>query len=173
MTRAAETTLPWLSPAVVETAREAIYRESTKPIRGGVYEPFLHHPLWVEAGLSLLACSGDVEEHCDSENLPRYTYFAVIVNDGWIARQSWVAIEDLPVQHAGSFFRLDVHDEHELSTDLRVVPTNLEPDDVPGFAVLLFGSDERLNEEAVEERFHQSFAKLGDLFKDGVPEFPK
>jgi len=168
-----ETTYPWIAPTVVSTAREAIYRESCKTVRGGVYEPFLTDPLWREAGLSLLACAGDVEEHCDSDSLPRYAYFAVIVNDGWIARQSWVEVGDLPVQYPGSFFRLDVHDEHELSWDDRVIPTNLEDDDVPGFAVLLFGSDELLNEEAVEERFHQSFAKLGDLFKDGVPHFPR
>lgn len=162
---------PWLEPAVVETAREAIYAYAHLEVPGGVYEPFLKHPSWTEAGISMLVCAGKVRAHCDSEELPPHAYFAVIVNDGWIAKMQYSKLWDLPPQLPGSFFGLYIHEEHHLVKDPRVKADLAADSGVYGFAALVMNLYEDITEEETAERFRQAFAQVEDQFRDGVPSF--
>lgn len=156
---------------MVETAREAIYAYAKRGVPGGVYEPFLNHPVWKAAGISMLVCAGKVRAHCDSEELPPHAHFAVIVNDGWIAKMQHSKVWELVPQLPGSLFGLYIHEAHHLVNDQRVKANLGDGYDVPGFAVLVMNLHEDLTEEEADIRFRQAFSQVEDQFKYGMPDF--
>lgn len=162
--------VPWLNETVLETAREAIYVYAKGGVPGGVYEPFLYHPVWSEANLSMLVCAGSVARHVDSWELPRYAYFLVLINDGWAAKMATEKLLEIPRQTPGKVFRLDIHEEHALVRDRRVRST-CPRDYVPGFAALVMNLYDKLSEAEVRQRFEGAFAKVADQFSGGMPDF--
>ncbi len=164
------TTPSWLSETVVMTAREAIYSLRARDKPDGVYEPFLGHPEWKAANLSLLVCCTSVSAHEDHHELPPWCHFAVLVNDGWVAKTPRERISAVPPQRPGALFRLNIHDEHHLVRDRRVRSAAFE-NYPPGYAVLVLSQEEPIPDAEIGAAMQEAFDKVAPQFDHGMPDF--
>lgn len=126
-----------------------IYKE------GSVHEPYLHRDDWINPRrVSLLATSGGVPKHCDSEILPPYCYHAILRNDGFIAKGPSQRVSSDPIlfqrQIPGVIICLNIHEEHALITDNRCFNPTAE---YPTWITMVFNSKKPLPHDEVVDRF--------------------
>jgi hypothetical protein len=127
----------WFATFPEEDLRRFVYRASEK-VPGSVYEPFLHDNDWKAAGLSLLFTAGKVPVHTDSEELPRWAYLGVLLNDGYVVKHGESRAQGHPWQFIGSIIELNIHEPHALARHYACAPELTI--DYPGFAALVFNS---------------------------------
>lgn len=127
-----------------------IYKE------GSVHEPYLRREDWTggDSQVSLLATSGGVDAHCDSEILPPYCYHAILRNDGYIAKGPSQRVSSNRIlcqpQRPGVIICLNIHEEHALITDTRCFNPRAE---YPTWITLVFNSKKPLPHGEVVDRF--------------------
>jgi hypothetical protein len=170
--------LPEPSEALVDMALRAIWASR----EGGVHEPFLQHPAFLEAGLQVMGAAGYVSSHRDSPELPPWSYHLVLVNSGYIVRHPEEEAALMPIQPAGRTVRLNIHRRHTLSPDFRSpswYADGLQEDgdwvsEDYGWASLHFGDVRKLRPREAKLEFLRRAKLLADrapdLF-DGKPLF--
>lgn len=142
-----------------DAIRKHIYTAWHKGNGHGVWEPFLHDRAWVDAGLSLLVTTGTVFRHSDSDELPRWSYHAVLINDGYIARNTGLK-RNWALQRPGCIVELDIYETHALEIDTRL---GHSPQCYPGWASLCFNVHERISDANI---LHDRFSKSRTLAFD-------
>lgn len=138
---------------------------------GGVHEPKLKDPVFVEAGLQVMGVSSAVETHRDSEELPRWSYHYIIENAGFIVKHPLQEVSNMETQPAGTILRLEIHEEHTLVHDYRspnwtrkeLASGGEFAAEERGWASLHFGSDDKLTLEEAEAEMHRRIAKLEEI----------
>lgn len=117
-------------------------------VKGTVHEPFLEYGAWQEIDLSLLCCAGAVAIHTDAPDIPRHSYHAVLINDGFAAKRPEQPRTKCNHQPPGTILYLDAHEPHHL---VRTRQTMLV--DYGGWVSLVFNTDEPIDITEVMSRF--------------------
>lgn len=124
-----------------------------------VNEPWLHgidEPL----GANLLITTGTIRKHTDAEELPPYSYHAIIRNDGFIARSNGLKIKRLPIQDRGTVIVLNIHEEHEVVRDTRIIGNDEFEPFLSSWVSLCFNDDALLTETEILARFNTVATKI-------------
>lgn len=139
-------------------------------LHNSVNEPWLHG-LDEKLGANLLITTGAISEHCDSEELPPYSYHAIIRNDGYIARSTGQEVKNLAIQERGIVIALNIHEEHEVIRDLRINDADADDFDpyLTTWCSLCFNDDKLLPWDEVERRFNQIAANIQTALDNKIP----
>lgn len=125
---------------------------------GGVHEPRLKDANFLTAGLQVLGANSLVPAHCDSFDLPPWSYHLVLDNHGYIVCGPEEEVSLMPPQPAGTLLRFNSHEPHRLTHDFRSPNWTFEdsPDAWPsvsgGWASLHFSDD---RERTLDEAWHE------------------
>jgi hypothetical protein len=142
----------WLQYKDCFDFRRNVYKAYNK--ENSVYEPY--YKQWKEAhGFSLLFTSGTIPIHEDSEEIPRYSYHAIIKNDGFVAKGPR---QRASPQRPGTILCLDIHSPHHVIQDSRV--RSIRDSEYPTWASLVFNVDKLMPWWEVIETFRSKFQQV-------------
>jgi hypothetical protein len=145
---------------------------------GGVKEPWLRNENFLEAGLQIMGTQAPVPSHCDSHELPAWSYHLILVNSGFIVRHPEEEASYMPIQPAGSLVRFSVHEQHTLTHDYRspqsagleAVEGTVWESQEPGWASIHFGSDEQMDMMEAFVEMKRRLVKLEELLEEHLIE---
>lgn len=133
------------------------------PQEGGVHEPYLKQTTSHGGTLlaSLLVTAGRVMRHEDAEELPQFSYHAIIRNDGYIAIGGAQSYKAFRPQIIGTVICVDIHQEHQVRRDMRIARSIEHYESA--WASLCFNVHHPMPPESVQDRFSEAFQQYLEI----------